>query len=50
VFCREVDFPDEIIERIFELAKMSIRLQKVKIRRAQWKIIVGAFNCVKTVA
>ena len=41
MFCREVDFPDEIIERIFELAKMSIRLQKVKIRRAQWKMLVG---------
>jgi hypothetical protein len=41
VFCREVDFPDEINERIFELAKMLIRLQKVKIRRAQWKMLVG---------
>jgi hypothetical protein len=41
VFCREVDFQDEIVERIFELAKMSIRLQKVKIRRAQWKMLVG---------
>jgi hypothetical protein len=36
-----VDFPDEIIEKIFELAKMSIRLQKVKIRRAQWRMLVG---------
>jgi hypothetical protein len=45
-----VDFPDEIIERIFELAKMSIRLQKVKIRRARWRMLVGVGNCVKTVA
>jgi hypothetical protein len=41
VLCREVDFLDEIIERIFELAKMLIRLQKVKIRREQWKMLVG---------
>jgi hypothetical protein len=41
VFCREMDFPDEIVERIFELAKMSIRLQKVKLRSAQWKMLVG---------
>jgi hypothetical protein len=36
-----MDFPDEIVERILELAKMSIRLQKVKFRRAQWKMLVA---------
>jgi hypothetical protein len=33
--CRELDFPDEIVEKIFKAAKMSIRLQKYKIRRME---------------
>jgi hypothetical protein len=39
--CRELDFPDEIVEKIFEAAKMSIRLQKYKIRRMEWKKLVA---------
>jgi hypothetical protein len=38
--CRELDFPDEIVEKGFEAAKMSIRLQKYKIRRMEWKKLV----------
>jgi hypothetical protein len=33
--CRELDFPDEIVEKISEAAKMSIRLQKYKSRRME---------------
>jgi hypothetical protein len=35
LLCRELDFPDEIVEKIFEAAKMSIRLHKYKIRRME---------------
>jgi hypothetical protein len=39
--CRELDFLDEIVEKVIDAAKMSIRLQKYKIRRMEWKKLVA---------
>jgi predicted ABC-class ATPase len=42
-----LDVPDEMFERIFEEAKMSIRLQKYKTRRMQWKKLIALLKVNK---